>query len=129
MARKWMMLGLGLVLALGMVGCASVDTGTKFNDMNLTTSGQKPVAHLNGSCWGIYLFPVIPLLTGDTASVGSIAVGQDTATVEPVVEMTTRKAKQLGATSVVDLQSHKTSLYIPPVFWYKSCEVSGNAVK
>lgn len=123
------MIVLLVCLALGAVGCASVQTGAKFNDMGLTTSNSTAVAHVNGSTWGIYFLPMFPMFTGDTATGSGITVGTDTCRIEPVVDMVTRKAKAMGSEKVVDMQSTRSSFWIPPFFWYKSVEVSGNAIK
>ena len=117
---------------LFMTGCASLDVGDKFNEQRITEERYTPVAHINGDCWGIYFLPFIPLLTGDTATNGSkIAINQDTVNVGAVTEMVTRKSKALGATNTVDLSSRNESTWIIPFlfFWYKECQVSGNAVK
>jgi len=102
-----------------LAGCASVETTTKFNGMQV--NGSPTVAHINAKIWGIYLFPTVPLFY---PSEGQINV--DTA-----VNMLTQKARAIGATSVSDVQSDLTSSWIVPSFvlWYKGCEVSGNAYK
>ena len=123
-------LGALAVAALLAAGCAGVNTGTKLNGMGLTADSSAPIVHLNASSWGIYLLPIFPLLTGDTTSTaGGMAVGFDSCRVEPVVDMITRAAKEKGAGKLTDLQSGCTSIWIPPFFWYKSVEASGNAVK
>jgi len=60
----------------------------------------------------------------------------NTVTVENTVDMVTEKSSQMGAKKTTDLQSSYTSIWIPFVpippfflYWYKSVEVSGNAVK
>jgi hypothetical protein len=113
-----------------MAGCSSVQTGVNYNGMSPTTTSAKPVAHLNGEAWGLYFLPLFPLLTGDTSTPGSIAVLQNTVNVGGVVDMTTKKAKDMGAASVLDITSDRTSFPILfPLIWYKSVQVSGNAVK
>ncbi|MBM4049556.1 MAG: hypothetical protein FJ279_31055 [Planctomycetes bacterium] len=130
MATRMIMLGLNVALAAALVGCASVDTATKFNDLNLITPGPKPVAHVNGSCWGFYVLNFIPIVSGSTDSPGWPTIFSDTAAVEPVVDMTTRKARQMGASSFRDLHSHKVSIPIVPLFiWIKSCEVSATGAR
>lgn len=127
---KFNVLALAVVLMVAAVaGCASVDTGTKLNGMDLASSGTD-VAHMNAESWGIYFLPMFPLLTGDTSSTaGGMAVLSDTCRVEPVVDMITRAGKEMGAGRVDDLRSDRTSVWIPPFFWYKSVQVSGNAIK
>ncbi len=125
---------MSLVLALGLIvgvaGCASVESGKKLNDMGLTLPESSAVAHLNGKSWGIYFLPIFPLLAGDTASGSGMAMLTDSCRVEPVVDMVTRSAKKMGAVKVTDLQSDRTSVMVVPfLIWYKSVEVSGNAIK
>jgi len=43
--------------------------------------------------------------------------------------MATKAAKELGAKRLDDLVSNRTSIWIPPFFWYKSVQASGNAIK
>jgi hypothetical protein len=117
------------LLAVLVAGCASVDTGKKLNGVDLA-SGGTDIAHVNAESWGIYFLPMFPLLTGDTSSVaGGMAVLSDTCKVEPVVDMATKAAKELGAKRLDDLVSNRTSIWIPPFFWYKSVQASGNAIK
>jgi uncharacterized protein YceK len=122
-----------LVVALGILvtGCASIQTATSLNDQRITADASTPVAHVYGSNWGIYFLLYVPLLTGDTAKHGTIAVGRDTVSVAAAVDMVTRKSKELGVTRTTDIQSSSTSVWIIPlpVFWYKSVQVSGNATK
>lgn len=127
-------LALAAAALLGAAGCASVATGTRLNDMGLTDGPAQPIAHVNGDCWGIYLFYTVPLLTGDTnrgdGGFAAMTVFSDTCRVEPVVEMVTRVAKTRGATKVTDLQSSRSGFpIIFPFIWYKEVQVSGNAVK
>ncbi|MFH1732439.1 MAG: hypothetical protein ABIF82_12430 [Planctomycetota bacterium] len=120
-----------VLLVAAAAGCASVDMGTKLNGMDLATSGTD-VAHVNAESWGIYFLPMFPLLTGDTSSTaGGMAVLSDTCNVEAVVDMATKKAKELGGGGLYDLQSNRTSFPIIPPFiiMYKSVQVSGNVVK
>ena len=129
MVRKMGVIAVSLCLLAGVVGCATVDSAKDVNGLLLTVDKTTTVAHLNGESWGIYLLPIIPLLSGDTASGGGMAVLTDTCRVDEVVKMVTRSARDMGATTVADLQSDRTSIWIPPVFWYKSVQVSANAVK
>jgi len=137
MVRRVVGLGLVVVLAVGLVGCASVDVATKLNDLKITEGGATPVAHINGYCWGLYFLPYVPLLAGDPSrpvsesapeSGGSVLFLQNSVRLEPVVEMVTRKAKALGATRITDLQSRRGSICLV-LFWIRSYQVSGNAVK
>jgi hypothetical protein len=102
----------------------------------LTTTNDEPVAHVYGDTWGLYLLPLIPIMTGDTDDPGSMTFFNNTVTVENTVDMVTEKSSQMGAKKTTDIQSSYTSIWIPFVpippfflYWYKSVEVSGNAVK
>jgi len=129
--RKLGLIALVLVVGFAFSGCASVVSTKNINGQKLTTDGSQTLGHVNGSNWGIYLLPVIPLLTGDTEQPGSsIALVNDSVNVDSVVGMVTKKASTLGATKTIDLTSHTSSWWlIPTPFWYKSCDVSGNALK
>lgn len=136
MART-MGLGMAVVLVVSIAGCASVDCGAEFNDLKVGAAGAEPVAHINGHCCGLYFLPFVPLLTGDPSkpvpediekSGGGVLVLQDSVRVEPVVDMVTRKAKQLGATKVAHLESRRSSTCLL-LFWFKTCQVSATVVK
>ncbi len=109
-----------LVSVCMLVSCASVETTRAFNGMKVDQSGL--VEHINGSVWGIYLLPTIPLI---------VPYEEGVVDIDTTVNMVTRKARQLGYTRVTDLQSDCTSIWIPLTFvlWYKEVEVSCNAVK
>ena len=130
MKRGIAFLGMSLVVLALVSGCAGVQTASKLNDQQLTSS-DTPIAHLHADNWGIYLLPIVPLLTGSTANPGWPAIFDDTVNVESVVDMTTAKSKSLGATKTTDLESKTSSVWLVPTlfFWYKSVEVSGNASK
>lgn len=132
MKSKVVAVMVSLVITAMVSGCATMSTAGKLNGQKLTST-ETPVAHLNGSTWGIYWLPTFPILTGSTDKPGKVAAFKDTVTVESVVDMTTAKSKELGATKTTDLQSSTTSILVFPVppflLWYKSVQVSGNAVK
>jgi uncharacterized membrane protein (DUF441 family) len=133
MEKQFAPLVMVLVLCLILCGCASVDVATVLNDQKLTANDDTPVAHLHGTNWGIYILPFIPIISGNTSDPKSISLFSNEVSVESVVTMVTAKSRDLGATKTVDLQSTTTSLWLGPVplpvFWYKSVEVTGNAIK
>ena len=132
MLRKSLLVALVLAVGVVMTGCASLDLGPTLNNQKLTSADEQPVAHVNGSNWGIYLLPIIPILTGDTDNPGTgITFMDDSVSVDRVVGMVTKKSGELGATKTTDLTSSTFSLWLAPtlVLWYKSCEASGNAIK
>lgn len=133
MNRKLLVAGTILALASLVSGCASVDIATRLNGQQLTAQGDTPIAHLNANNWGIYWFPIIPLITGNTRNPGMVSVFEDNVTVKDVVDMTTARSMTLGATKLTDLQSSTTSVLVFPIppflLWYKAVQVSGNAIR
>ncbi len=128
--KKMAFLAVCAIAVLAVAGCASMQTATVLNDQKIGDAGNN-VAHINGDNWGVYLL-WIPILTGDTAKPGSIAVMKDTVNVPSVVDMVTMKSKEMKGTKTLDLVSSRSSL---PVFWFivpivslKFVEVSGNSV-
>ncbi|MBU4198935.1 MAG: hypothetical protein KKG09_07405 [Verrucomicrobia bacterium] len=61
----------------------------------------------------------------------SFALFRDTVTEQAVVDMVTKKSRELGATKTTDLVSRTDSTGLQTLFtiWYYSVQVSGNAVK
>jgi len=128
--KKMMFVAACVAAVLAITGCASMQVATTLNDQKIAST-ENNVSHINGDNWGVYLL-WLPILTGDTAKPGSIAVMKDTVNVPSVVDMVTKKGKEQGATKVLDLVSSRSSI---PVFWFiipivsvKFGEVSGNAV-
>lgn len=128
MKKYWLMIPL---VGLWLAGCASVHVVQDLNGQQLTTTGETPIAHVNGDNFGYYLFGLIPLIAGDPADTNSFALFRNTVTEKAVVEMVTRKSKELGATKTTDLTSYANSTGLQTLFtvWYYSVQVSGNAVK
>ncbi len=120
---------MAVTLALLFTACSSVTTGTNLHDMKLSESNDlQTIAHLNGDVWGIYLFGILPLFTGSTATPGSCAVFKDTVRLDNAVSMLSRKAAALEATRVTDLSSATSSTWLFLISM-KSVQVSGNALK
>ena len=111
------------VAAVGLLfaGCASVEAvqNPNLNGENISLSGT-PVAHLNAQNW-------IPLLTGSTDAVGSIAVLQDTVNVDSMIPVITAKSKELKASQTLDLASQYSVGGF--IFYSRSINISANAVK
>ena len=125
---KKMILSLSLAAAAVLfAGCVGIETvkGADLNKQSISNSGTT-VAHVNVQNWGIYLF-TIPLLSGDTNSVGSIAVLKDTVNPEAVVPVVTNEAKKLGGKKVYDMASQYSEYGV--IFVTRSINVSGNVVK
>ena len=121
-----------LLLSIVTVGllasaCASVEVvkGPDLSHQQIANSGST-LAHLDAQNFGIYLFS-IPLLTGATDSVGSIAVFKDTVNVPSMMPILTSKSKQLGATKTLDLASQYQVSGL--IFYVRQVNISGNAVR
>ena len=120
---------MAVTLSVLFTACSSVTTGTNLHDMKLSESNElQTIAHLNGDVWGIYLFGILPLFTGSTATPGSCAVFKDTVRLDNAVSMLSRKAAALEATRVTDLSSATSSTWLFLISM-KSVQVSGNALK
>ena len=80
---------------------------------------------------GAFNAAFVPLFTGSTGHPGLPAFFSDDVTPKSVVDMVTAESKKQGATKTMDLESRTSSVWLFPTvfFWYKSVEVSGNAVK
>ncbi len=115
-------------------GCASVQV-TELADLSgmKLTQTEEPVAHINAQNWGFY-FLSVPLITGSAENPGKIAFfSEDSVNVPKTVGVMTKKAKELNATKVTAISSDRSSMMIPlPIpflFYMKSTNVSGNAVR
>ena len=93
--------------------------------MKISASGT-PVAHIQASNWGIYLF-MIPLITGSTDNPGSMVFLQDTVTVKNAIQMLTAKSNELKATGTYNIVTKNSTN--PWFFGVKEIRVSANAVK
>ncbi len=114
-----------------MTACSSIEMATTFNNQKITEAQNAVcVEHLNAEIWGIYLFN-LPLFSGSSKQPGRCAVFTDTVHVDNAVAMLTRKAATDEATTITDLNSDRTSFWIPVllVLWYREVQVSGNAIR
>lgn len=129
MMKKVFAAAMAVTLSVLFTACSSVTTGTNLHDMKLSESNDlQTIAHLNGDVWGIYLFGILPLFTGSTATPGSCAVFKDTVRLDNAVSMLTKKAAALDASRVTDLSSATSSAWLFLISM-KSVQVSGNALK
>jgi hypothetical protein len=110
-------------------GCSHVTAVRELNGQVLSEDG-KTLAHVNANCWGIYLFNLIPIMSGSRDHPESPTMFEDTANVEDVVGLLTRKSKALGASRTSDLQSIADSWWQgwTLIFWMKAAYASGNAI-
>jgi len=127
--KKVFAAAMAVTLSVLFTACSSVTTGTNLHDMKLSEGNDlQTIAHLNGDVWGIYLFGILPLFTGSTATPGSCAVFKDTVRLDNAVSMLTKKAAALDASRVTDLSSATSSAWLFLISM-KSVQVSGNALK
>lgn len=126
---------LAMVLACGLLaapGCASVHSvpSSQLHEQQLAP-GAKPIAHVYVDCWGIYLFQVVPLITGNIDGSGlglPFHLFTDSVRVDAVVERASGEAQRRGGTLLTDLQTRDRSYWIAwtLLFWLKEFEVSAN---
>ncbi|MCI1278993.1 MAG: hypothetical protein LKG23_08425 [Nitrospira sp.] len=124
-----------MVLACGFLagpGCASVHIvpPSKLHEQQLAP-GAKPIAHVYVDCWGIYLFQMVPLITGNIDGSGlglPFHLFTDSVRVDAVVERASGEAQRQGGTLLTDLQTRDRSYWIAwtLLFWLKEFEVSAN---
>ncbi|HBM17070.1 MAG TPA: hypothetical protein DD381_12110 [Lentisphaeria bacterium] len=132
--KKLMFSAVAAMALILIAGCSSVKVvqGADLNGQQLSSDSRTNVAHISASSLGLYGCVVAPLVVGSAEKPGSIAWFSEDATQEgPVAKMVTTKAKELGATSVLDLQSQKNWIIpiIPGLLNIYNVEASGNAVK
>lgn len=126
---------LAIVLAcelLAASGCASVHIvpPSKLHEQQLAP-GAKPIAHVYVDCWGIYLFQMVPLITGNIDGSGlglPFHLFTDSVRVDAVVERASGEAQRRGGTLLTDLQTRDRSYWIAwtLLFWLKEFEASAN---
>ncbi len=127
--KKVFAAAMAVTLSVLFTACSSVSTGTNLHDMKLSESNDlETIAHLNGDVWGVYLFGILPLFTGSTATPGTCAVFKDTVRIDNAVSMLSKKAADLEASRVTDLSSATSSSWLFLIS-LKSVQVSGNALK
>lgn len=127
--KKVFSAAMAVTLSVLFTACSSVSTGTNLHDMKLSESNDlETIAHLNGDVWGVYLFGILPLFTGSTATPGTCAVFKDTVRIDNAVSMLSKKAADLEASRVTDLSSATSSSWLFLIS-LKSVQVSGNALK
>jgi hypothetical protein len=118
--------GAGIILA----GCSSVDATNKFNGLQISETKATPVAHISAQIWGLYCFG-LPVWVGSAENVGGTTLFKNTCKYGNLTNIVTAKAKNYGATKVLDMNSSEESNLLVPFFFFsiKKMTVSGNAVK
>jgi len=119
---------LGLIIS----SCSSVITTSEFHGLQITETGDEPVAHIHSDIWGIYFlgFQSCPVITGSYKNPGSYHFFRDTVDTNTASEMVTEQAREMGATAVTDLETDWDSSWqaYTLIFWLKEAQASGNAV-
>jgi len=125
---------MALLGALGIIilGCSSIVTTSKFHGQQLTETEAETVAHIHSDIWGIYFlgFQSCPVITGSYKKPGSYHFFRDTVDTNTASEMVTEKSREMGATTVTDLDTDWDSSWqtFTLIFWLKEAQASGNAV-
>lgn len=134
MKKMFVLLAVFTVALVFTAGCASVQVTqpADLGGMKLSAADQ-PIAHINAQNWGLY-FLSVPLITGSAVKPGSIAwFSEDSVNVPKTVGVLTQAAKDVQASKVTDVTSDRSSMMLPfPIpflFYFRSTNVSGNAVK
>lgn len=112
-------------------GCSSLETSDKFNSLGVAADRTEPIAHINSSIWGLYLFDSIPIICGSANSSGKSATFMDTVTLDNALLVATRRARGIGASKFIDIRSDIRSEWflLLPIFWIREVQVSGTAIK
>ncbi len=120
-------------VCMSFTACSSFSTAANLNGMKLTTNPQRTtLAHVHAEITGVYLLGVIPFFTGSAIQPEKCAAFEDNVTVPRAVGLLTKTAHdRMAASYIEDVQTEKTSVWLAPtiLFWYKSIQVSGNALK
>ena len=133
MLKKALLTAAAASLALVFTGCSSFQTATNLNGVQLSTDPSRTaVAHVHAEIWGVYIFGSIPIFTGSTIMPERCAMFEDNVTIPRTIGMATKLTKaRLNAQYLDALQSESSSCWLFPtlIFWYKSIQVSGNALR
>jgi len=111
--------------------CSSVRLSKGENIKNFELTDEHPVVHINAEIWGIHMFDEIPLFSGAYIKVGRTKIFSSTTTIQNVMTIIENKAKEIGATRIIDINSTSISSWqsVTLIFWYKEIQISATAVK
>lgn len=128
MANFILKINLSFCLIAILTGCSSMEVvkSNELNSMKLQSDGETDIAHISVSGYGLY-FLKFPLITGNFEKLGSVTFFNDDVTVKEAARALTKKARRMGANTVIDLNSHHTPGH--GLLWFKKVEVSGNAIR
>lgn len=120
-----------LLVTFMLSGCSSVEHTAKFNTLGVAATPVRAVSHLNSTIYGYYLFGIVPVLSGSVGRSDTTALFTDTVTLDNALLQMNLKAKAMGASRVIDLESNIASEWI----WYsllfsrKEVQISGTAIE
>jgi len=111
--------------------CSSIRLSKGENTKNFELTDENPVVHINAEIWGVHMFDEIPLFSGAYVKVGRTKIFSSTATIQNVMTIIENKAKEIGATRIIDISSTSISSWQTPtlIFWYKEVQISATAVR
>ena len=118
----------GWLVLNGLAGCSTLTIVGELHEQRFVSEGR-PLAHIHAKVSGLYLFNLIPFMTGSAEQANAIRIFQHETAVERVVGMVTRQSQVMGAARLTDLQSYSDSewQWWSLVFWWRWTVVSANA--
>ena len=131
MMKKIACLAVCVLSAIGLSACSSFEIASNTNEVKFTTTDAETLAHVNADIWGVYVFG-LPVISGSSVEPGKCVVFSDTVDTGNAVSFLTRNArKKLNATTIVDVQSERTTGWLVPTvfFFYRDIQVSGTVLK
>jgi len=113
--------------------CATYQVANNFKGQQIEALNPEavPIAYVHAKNYGYYLFNAIPLVSGDCNVVGTTSWFTDNVNPQNAVELLTRKAGELKASKIIDVQTtHRESGAATFwIFWYRGSQASGTAIK
>jgi len=95
--------------------------------------GVTVIGHVHGNCWGVYVFSVLPIITGaanEDGAPGSRLL-RDSVEIRTSVRIVEGEARRRGATHLINLQSNTFSAWSAQTlfFWVLEAESSATAIR
>ena len=119
----------GVLAAVLLSGCSTVESTQKFNALGLGTTNEKTVCQTYVRISGLFFFG-LPIIVGSPKGDNAWTAFQWTLNTENVVYMLTKEAKSKGAARVNDVTVSRTydTLLFP--FWtFQTIQASGVGVR
>ena len=131
MMKKLACIAACVISAVALTACSSFEIASNTNEVKFTTTDAETLAHVNADIWGVYVFG-LPVISGSSVEPGKCVVFSDTVDTGNAISFLTRNArKKLNATTIVDVQSERTTGWLVPTvfFFYRDIQVSGTVLK